>query len=659
MVLEYGPEGQESLNGDGLLYTSTDSGATWNSLWSSSPANLWSCVASSADGHKLAAAGSLSLPTGELLSGDGLIHTSTNAGATWMASSAPSLNWVSLASSADGSKLGAASSSYWYGTNFIEGAIYCSADFGTTWVRTTAPNIAWSSIASSADGAKLNALGGGQLYASSDSGATWTALTAPTNLPPPACASWSLAAFTSSADGTRLVAAWVASGGFVSPYFGLEEWVVNRIYLSADSGATWTLTGAPNEPWDALASSADGYKVVVAGNQSVCLLPYLGPWRWTGAYEQSFDSVASSADGSRLVAAEEFGPVCTSTDSGATWTATPAETGGFTAVASSADGAKLLAALSGYQLQVSSDSGASWTAGGPINFRSSVASSVDGTKLVAASQAGGGGAVGPPGIYLSADSGRTWALTSAPGSMFWYSLASSADGTKLVAAAQAGDVAGSGRIHLSAGSGMTWTQASAPSNNWVSVASSASGSNLVAVASSDQGGDGLIYTSGDAGVSWGPASVPANNWLSVAASGDGTRLVAIGAGVAEVAYISTNSGATWASVEPPAGAAWSAIACSADGNTVIAVGGPIGILHWPLPAPPPPSPRLSICSTGAHPVVSWLLPSTSFVLQQNSDLTSPTWVDLTNQPTLNFSNLHNQVTLPVPTGNAFFRLKGQ
>jgi hypothetical protein len=232
----------------------------------------------------------------------------------------------------------------------------------------------------------------------------------------------------------------------------------------------------------------------------------------------------------------------------------------------------------------------------------------------------------------------------------------------LVAAALAENLqigAVSGGIYFSADSGMTWTQSSAPSNNWISVASSASGSNLVAAASSDQGGDGLIYTSGDAGVSWGPASVPANNWLSAAASADGTRLVAIGTGIAEVAYVSTNSGATWASVEPPAEADWSAIACSADGNNVIAVGGPIGILHWPLAAPPPPSPQLSICSTSAYPVVSWLVPSTSFVLQQNSDLTSPNWMDVTNQPTLNFSNLHNEVTLPPPSGNSFYRLKQQ
>jgi photosystem II stability/assembly factor-like uncharacterized protein len=49
----------------------------------------------------------------------------------------------------------------------------------------------------------------------------------------------------SSADGTKLVA--VALTGY--------------IYTSADSGATWTQTGA-QELWNSVASSADGTKLV-------------------------------------------------------------------------------------------------------------------------------------------------------------------------------------------------------------------------------------------------------------------------------------------------------------------------------------------------------------------------------------------------------------
>jgi len=57
--------------------------------------------------------------------------------------------------------------------------------------------------------------------------------------------------------------------------------------------------------------------------------------------------------------------------------------------------------------------------------------------------------------------------------------------------------------------------------------------------------------------------------------------------------------------------------------------------------------------------LSWPLPSASFGLQQKSDLTSADWADVTNQPTLNFTNLHHQVTLPALQGRAFYRLKRQ
>jgi hypothetical protein len=656
LVLEYG------FQGDGLIYTSTNSGASWAPA---SQANVWSCVASSADGNKLVAAGSLNLPccggTGLRVTGDGLIYTSTNAGVSWTPSSAPSDNWVSLASSADGRKLVAASSSYFFETNFIAGAIYCSADSGTTWQKTSAPSMEWSSVTSSADGARLIALGGG-LYASSDFGASWSSIVGPTNLPPSAgIYGWALTGFASSADGTRLVAAWVERGcvSVFSPWGGDEVffWFRDRIYLSGDFGATWTLTGAPpNGALSALTMSADGFRVVAAGDQSVCLLPYLGPWRWTGASDSGLNNIASSVDGRRLVAANGAdGLIYTSSDSGTTWTSTAAPTGDWTALSSSADGTNLLAAAYGGQLYISSSAGASWTAGGPTNYWSSVASSVDGSKLVAVSYADLSRSNLTGRIYVSADSGHNWTLSSAPADL-WTSLASSADGTKLAAATAVSwaSLAGSGRIHLSADSGKSWTLPEAPSNNWVSVASSADGRKLVAVASSNNGGDGLIYTSTNSGVSWTPATVPINNWVSVASSADGAKLLAIGQGAA---YLSTNSGATWGSVEPLAGAGWSSVASSADGSLVIAVGGPIGIIRWPLPSPPSPVPKLSIHASSQNVVLSWLVPSTALVLQRSSDLTSPNWVDVTSPPILYFSNLHNEAALPLEPGKGFYRLR--
>lgn len=107
-----------------------------------------------------------------------------------------------MASSADGTKLVAASNGY----------TYASTDSGVTWTQGTTTQ-SWSGVASSEDGTKVVAAafgilntGGlnGYLYTSTDSGASWTQQTTDRQ-------EWNKVA--SSADGTKLVA--VATGGYI------------------------------------------------------------------------------------------------------------------------------------------------------------------------------------------------------------------------------------------------------------------------------------------------------------------------------------------------------------------------------------------------------------------------------------------------------------
>lgn len=77
---------------------------------------------------------------------------------------------------------------------------------------------------------------------------------------------------------------------------------------------------------------------------------------------------------------------------------------------------------------------------------------------------------------------------------------------------------------------------------WQSVASSADGSNLVAVVN-----NGQIYTSTDSGVIWTPRASN-RRWLSVASSSDGSKLVAVVRG--GQIYTSTDSGVTWTTLAP-------------------------------------------------------------------------------------------------------------
>jgi hypothetical protein len=159
----------------------------------------------------------------------------------------------------------------------------------------------------------------------------------------------------------------------------------------------------------------------------------------------------------------------------------------------------------------------------------------------------------------------------------------------------------------------------------------------------------------------------------VALSSNGRTLVAVGAPSIEdwtgfledpgpypkAAYLSPDLGQTWVT-DSPAGD-WLAVAASADGSDIVAVGdGLIAVLRSPAPTPPSPlASRLSIGRSGANLVLSWLVPSTSVVLQQSSDLSSPNWATVTNPPSLNFTNLHHDLTLTPKSSPSFYRLKLQ
>ena len=641
------------------IYTSTNSGVTWTQ--SSAPPNGWSSIASSVDGTKLAAAA-----LGSSL-GDGLIYTSADSGVSWTPSGAPSNSWTSIASSADGNRLLAAGGGNDTNGLAIMSFIYTSMDSGATWTQSSAPNTSWTSVASSADGTILAAAATGyreRIYTSTDSGATWTRNDTLPTAPP-------FAAVAASADGTTLVAA-----------------VTSGIYRSTDSGSTWTptfslfpggLAGAPFSLVSSLACSADGGFVLAAGN-GIYTWPYSGPWEVTigiGAPSNGFAAVASSADGTKLVAAEDSGEfygayssmpclIFTSTNSGVTWTESTAPSNYWSAVASSADGVRLAATtasdLSGFQgtgsIYTSLDSGTTWTrASLPSNSWYSIASSADGNTLAVLSWTN---------IYISKNGGTTWNQTEPAEVYYWSSICISEDGAKLAAASHySGPPAYNGRIITSTNYGATWALTSAPENYWTSVASSADGTKLVAAADG-YFGDGFIYTSTDAGVTWTKASAPTRNWKSLASSSDGARLIAIGS-VGEFnnlgdSCISTDSGATWTLLRTPADLNfYGPVASSTDGSNIVAVSANhLYTMRFPTPpSPPPPSPKLNIGLSVGSFDVSWIVPSTSFALQQNSDLSGTNWTDVPTAPSLNFTNLHYEVTVWQTNGQGFYRLRQQ
>ncbi len=290
-----------------------------------------------------------------------------------------------------------------------------------------------------------------------------------------------------------------------APSFAIPAW------------ANWTARDI-NRNWSAIASSADGTKLVAVVLGDLIYTSTNSGATWTdekGSVIQDWNAVASSADGTKLVAVANNGHIYTSPDSGATWVMRDSSRE-WRCVASSADGTKLVAGVENGQLFTSTDSGQTWTPRESTRVWLGVASSDDGTRLVAAAM--------NDHVYTSADSGQTW--TPQENHRAWRSVTSSADGSKLVAAEQGG------KIYTSTDYGVTWT-ARENDRDWYFLASSSDGTKLAGVVN-----NGLIYTSADSGVTWA-ARETTRAWLGVAASADGSKFAAVAAG--EQIYTATEA----------------------------------------------------------------------------------------------------------------------
>jgi hypothetical protein len=243
----------------------------------------------------------------------------------------------------------------------------------------------------------------------------------------------------------------------------------------------------------------------------------------------------------------------------------------------------------------------------------------------------------------------SWQQTSAPLTN-WAAVASSADGTRFVA------VVDGGLIYSSTDAGGAWTATTAPNRPWKSVA--CSGDGILQVSVYAQGFlDGRIYFSRNSGDTWTLASAPKTGWYSVASSADGTHL-AVGTGgrfsaaIVGPVYTSIDSGLTWFTLDSPV-EYWTALAMSADGSKVVAAAKNGGIYTLQTT----PSPSLSITVSGGKAVISWMIPSMSFELQETSNPIGTNWTQVGTLPSLNVTNLHKQVTLPVTGNSAFYQLK--
>lgn len=279
-------------------------------------------------------------------------------------------------------------------------------------------------------------------------------------------------------------------------------------------GKTWFKSGAQAYNWTSIASSEDGTRMAatvdVSGNDNIYLSQNSGQtWSATSAantVNKQWQAIAMSADGTKLVAVvTNGGGIYTSGDAGNTWTQV-AIGAGPSSVASSANGSNLVATI--YNGDIYTNVGTSWIASGaPVGFWTAVASSANGVNLVAADSG--------TGIYVSANAGSTWNDVK-PAALNWTSVATSASGNRLIAAAAGNSV------YVSTNSGANWTQQTGipTTANWYAVASSGDGSKLAAAVNG-----GFIYTSANGGATWQTNATTAL-WAAATISSDGTTLAA-------------------------------------------------------------------------------------------------------------------------------------
>ncbi len=274
---------------------------------------------------------------------------------------------------------------------------------------------------------------------------------------------------------------------------------------------------------------------------------------------------ANVGDLVQITGAGAGGWTAVSTNGQVEWTARtnglPASTN-WKSVASSADGSRLVAAASFGKIYTSSDYGEHWTvqtSGLPTDSSwVSVVSSADGIYL---------GALDNSHVYTSANAGLTWIVRTngLPGVLSATSLTCTASGSSLFTVGNNGECYGStnyGANWLPRDNGLN-------SNAFLRAGACSADEDLFVIVGFNQ-----IYTSRSQGSAWSAdtSGWPANaNWQSVASSSNGSKVVAVASGGG--IYTATASGRFWTQQTNgvPTGVSWTSVASSADGNRLVAV----------------------------------------------------------------------------------------
>ncbi len=218
-----------------------------------------------------------------------------------------------------------------------------------------------------------------------------------------------------------------------------------RLFVTTNGGTSWTGRES-SRTWRAVASSSDGVNLVaVAFNDYIFTSSDSGQtWQQRDTTTRQWAGVTSSSDGQKLVAVvggNTIGKIWRSTDAGLNWNSMETDRN-YLSVASSADGTHIIATTQNDYMYRTIFSGASgtWSTAGTLGTRSFAAMSADGLRVIVGGDS--------QQLQTSIDRGNAWTLRET--ARTWTAAASSNDGTLLIASVQ------NGRIYRSTDSGATW-----------------------------------------------------------------------------------------------------------------------------------------------------------------------------------------------------------
>ena len=312
------------------------------------------------------------------------------------------------------------------------------------------------------------------------------------------------------------------------------------------------------------------------------------PYTWTAQTNigsRDWGQVSISATGTTMVAASATG-VATSTNSGATWAMdASAGSSNHRGLLVSSGGTKFVTSVYNSYIYTSINSGDSWTAQTTSGTRYwiGMAGSSNLTTLLAPAY--------NDYVYMSTTSGATWSSIPSLGSNYWDATpsCSSTCGVMVV------PLYGNG-VYMSTTTGATWMKTSLPSYGWFTSSVSSDGTHILV------GGSQLAYISTNTGASWTnitPSGMGLANVGAVAISPDGTHLAVAGTNPGYI-FTSIDGGSTWTEQAALGSRDWGYLAFSSNGSQLVA-DDTSGYLYTGVPQT---APAVSIISPAASTATS-------------------------------------------------------